>query len=161
MGVVPEGETMNTDQRVSLLLVGAIEQVSAQKRKLEREADTWENDGMVEILGRQVQHLQNAYDRMVEIAEALAEGRLAITPQKFAHTLGRLIQVGDPLTVDDLAALPVGSVLRDSSGEIMTKEADGVWSGSRGSSVSAPDAYVAFWAPRLVSVPTNTTTKEN
>lgn len=95
-----------------------------------------------------------------------------------ARTLGRPVvvsavdpdwvpgpQPGDPLTVRNLTDLPVGSRLRDSVGETMTKGEDRVWRGGRGSSISDPDQFVPAWRPVLVSYPTyppvNMTSKEN
>lgn len=81
MSVVPEGQTMNTDQRLALLLLKQVEDSSVAVRRYRREIDQWDDDGMKEILNRQAAHIENANKRLVEICEALAAGTLRIVDE--------------------------------------------------------------------------------
>jgi hypothetical protein len=76
-----EGQTMSTDQRLAIILTNQVREISAHRQHLVREAENWDHLAMDEVLNRQATHLGNAYERLVEICEALAGGTLRIVDE--------------------------------------------------------------------------------
>lgn len=77
-GAVPEGQTMNTDQRLAVLLTDTLAKTDAERNRLRRLIEAGTEAPLSELLRRQQAHINAMGDRLHEIIQALAGGTLII-----------------------------------------------------------------------------------
>lgn len=83
------GETMTTDQRLAIALTTDVARLGGERARLTKEMEAYTDQAMKDALERQLGHISRAYDRLVEITEALAGGSLFVVDE---YTMVQSIQ---------------------------------------------------------------------